>query len=254
MLLQSPLHQDVNSSGMPGPSGGPPGDSCFSSTHPSDSPTAVLQRRTELFRALMPLAYDTTIIDVIKERENFPLVTTWKSGKKSDGNSTLGWKMKFLVYDTGVLVEEARVNAMRADLRNIFQQVLKYMPEALEATWTGHDMAFQEVFYKYIRRKYVVFTLCENNWKARTFVSLVYGNWIKNCKDTLKKQAVKSEPIESEVAESRIPSKRKFLSTSISPNVQRRRLDTPSPSLANVKIKNPLYGFDVIQTLANLIP
>lgn len=144
LLQQVPFHQN-NLSAAPGPSDGhvSPLFSSLQQLAPvASSPTTQLQRQTELLRALMPIAYDTTVIDIGNQHENFPLVTTWKTGKKADGYSTLGQKIKFLMYDTGLLVEEGRVNTMRADLRNIFQQILKYLPEALEATWTGHDIAF----------------------------------------------------------------------------------------------------------------
>ncbi len=183
--------------------------------------------RMDLLKRLIPLAFDPTQVDVERQRIDYPNVTAWDQDEKLDASeSDLAEKVRYLQHGNGQPLDKARIKLIRADLRNVFQQIKKFMPSALEDTRTKHDDDFMTTIFRYMRLKYPEFTLCDDNWKLNSFVSNWYGNWRKNLKDGVKKQAVKQEQADS----CTIPSKR-HAQNLVSPPVQRQKLN----------IKKPLY-------------
>jgi hypothetical protein len=139
-LLLLEWHSSPNSSHTSRPSPiGPSQD------YELSTPFAKLQMRTKLIRSLLPLAHDPNQVNHPKNPDDYPLVLNWNNGPESDAG--VGWGVKFLVNENGIMADQARIKQMREELENIFSQINKFMPTALKEQWQKFDLSFCEIFF-----------------------------------------------------------------------------------------------------------
>ncbi|KAM6489412.1 hypothetical protein JOM56_015129 [Amanita muscaria] len=159
------------------------------------SPAEFIQSRNELLQALFDKAFISHENHVEKERYDYIYVQFWtfkdyddssKDGINGMEDTALSDKIAYLEDVKGKSVDIRRVKAIRSELRGIFKQISNNLPCAIEPTWTRYDTFFQDAIYKHLRVKYPEFMLCEDNWKARSFMSNWYSNWTKNLKKAAK--------------------------------------------------------------------
>ncbi|KAM6490938.1 hypothetical protein JOM56_013642 [Amanita muscaria] len=156
------------------------------------SPAEFIQTRNELLQALFDKAFISHENHVEKERYDYLYVQFWTFKEYDDNakdnmeDNTLSDKIAYLEDIKGKSVDMRRVKTIRSELRGIFKQIFNNLPRAIEPTWTRYDTIFQDAVYKHLRVKYPEFMLCEDNWKARSFMSNWYSNWMKNLKKTEK--------------------------------------------------------------------
>ncbi|KAM6501313.1 hypothetical protein JOM56_004327 [Amanita muscaria] len=148
-------------------------------------PAEFLQTRNELLQFLFSQAFTPHDNHEEKDAEDYSHLAYWHpsdyNGSGTD-NSQISDKIGYLEDENGHIVEKKRIAHIRADLRSSFNQIFTTLPRALQNRWSQYDMEFQRTVFLYMRAKYVEFTLCEDNWKARSFVSNWYSNWMKNIK------------------------------------------------------------------------
>ncbi|KAM6490881.1 hypothetical protein JOM56_013675, partial [Amanita muscaria] len=181
------------------------------------SPAEFIQSRNELLQALFDKAFISHENHVEKERYDYIYVQFWTfkdyddSSKDGMEDTALSDKIAYLEDVKGKSVDIRRVKAIRSELRGIFKQISNNLPRAIEPTWTRYDTFFQDAVYKHLRVKYPEFMLCEDNWKARSFMSNWYSNWTKNLKKAAKLGAQETEKGKGKATTSAkiIPAKRR---------------------------------------------
>ncbi|KIL64523.1 hypothetical protein M378DRAFT_162963 [Amanita muscaria Koide BX008] len=199
------------------------------------SPAEFIQTRNELLQALFDKAFISHENHVEKERYDYIYVQFWTfkeyddSAKDAMEDTALSDKIAYLEDVKGKSVDIRRVKAIRSELRGIFKQISNNLARAIEPTWTRYDTYFQDAVYKHLRVKYPEFMLCEDNWKARSFMSNWYSNWTKNLKKAAKLGAPETEKGKGRATAKVIPAKRRIDDT-VTASTSKRRLDHNSTS------------------------
>ncbi|KAM6497829.1 hypothetical protein JOM56_005777 [Amanita muscaria] len=169
-------------------------------------PVEFFQARHDILQVLFAPAFTPHENHEERVAEDYPDVSYWHpSNYHSNGidSSHLSDKIAYLEDENGHIMDKKRVAQICADLRSNFNQIMNNLPRTLQSKWTQYDIDFQQIVFRYLRTKYEEFTLCDDNWKARSFVSNWYLNWIKNWK---KKE---HQPVTSKDVMKSIPSKRR---------------------------------------------
>ncbi|KAM6499665.1 hypothetical protein JOM56_005173 [Amanita muscaria] len=199
------------------------------------SPAEFIQTRNELLQALFDKAFISHENHIEKERYDYIYVQFWTfkeyddSAKDAMEDTALSDKIAYLEDVKGKSVDIRRVKAIRSELRGIFKQISNNLARAIEPTWTRYDTFFQDAVYKHLRVKYPEFMLCEDNWKARSFMSNWYSNWTKNLKKAAKLGAPETEKGKGRATAKVIPAKRRIDDT-VTASTSKRRLDHNSTS------------------------
>ncbi|KIL69010.1 hypothetical protein M378DRAFT_8433 [Amanita muscaria Koide BX008] len=174
-------------------------------------PAEFLHARNDLLQVLFAPAFTPHQNHEELDPEDHPLISYWHASDynvnvNDNLNSQLSDKIAYLEDESGYIVDKKRITTIRADLRSTFNQILSNMPRVLHGKWSQYDMEFQQAVYRYLRTKYVEFTFCEGNWKAKSFLSNWYSNWMRNLK---KKEHHQDVSKAGKAANKTIPSKRR---------------------------------------------
>ncbi|KAM6489654.1 hypothetical protein JOM56_014890 [Amanita muscaria] len=170
-----------------------------------------LHARNDLLQVLFAPAFTPHQNHEELDPEDHPLISYWHASDynvnvNDNLNGQLSDKIAYLEDESGYIVDKKRVTTIRADLRSTFNQILSNMPRVLHGKWSQYDMEFQQAVYRYLRTKYIEFTFCEGNWKAKSFLSNWYSNWMRNLK---KKEHHQDVSKAGKAANKTIPSKRR---------------------------------------------
>ncbi|KAM6499950.1 hypothetical protein JOM56_005458 [Amanita muscaria] len=206
-------------------------------------PAEFLHARNDLLQVLFAPAFTPHQNHEELDPEDHPLISYWHTSDynvnvNDNLNGQLSDKIAYLEDESGYIVDKKRVTTIRADLRSTFNQILSNMPRVLHGKWSQYDMEFQQAVYRYLRTKYVEFTFCEGNWKAKSFLSNWYSNWMRNLK---KKEHHQDVSKAGKAANKTIPSKRR--SDEIpEPSTTRQRSESevliPRPSTSRQRSKS----------------
>jgi hypothetical protein len=173
-----------------------------------------------------------------KERYSYPRVQFWTSKTESDDTlrddaeaGELPDKIAYLEDMKGKMIDIKRVRTIRAELRSNFKHILTEIPRAIQSSWMQYDTGFQEIIYNHLRVKFPEFILCEDNWKARSFLSVWYSNWMKNIKKNGRVQNSLKEKGKNNTIAKVIPAKRHADDTAMigGPSSSKQKADENEP-------------------------
>ena len=158
------------------------------SSHPGDGLSMLdeAEERASLFRILFPF-YGTEDTEEPQDMDEYAgTITYWKDGSfktnPMDGNTdknAFPSNFLFLQDENGQVIPKARLTAMRADIGNVFKQIIKLRPKMIEKTYSEVDPELKTLLYRLLHSRYPELTFCEKSWKARTVARDWYSNWYR---------------------------------------------------------------------------
>ncbi|TCD64504.1 hypothetical protein EIP91_004032 [Steccherinum ochraceum] len=86
--------------------------------------------------------------------------------------------MRFMETLDGATVSGARASEMRRQCRGYFQLLLDL--GIAPARWSQASSQAIGLVFRELRKAFPEFRACENDWKARLFVTIIYPDWRKN--------------------------------------------------------------------------
>ena len=211
------------------------------------SAAELINARNELLEVFFDKGFTPHENHQEKERYSYPCVQFWKSKKESDEvpredgeEGELPEKIAYLEDINGKMIDIKRVRTIRAELRGSFNHLFTELPRSIQPSWMQYDTIFQDNVYKHLRVKFPEFMLCEDNWKARSFISVWYCNWMKNLKKKGRVQTSLKEKGKNHRDVKVIPAKRHADDAAMQnagPSLSKLKLDendAPFPEVSNV--------------------
>jgi hypothetical protein len=119
----------------------------------------------------------------------YPHIQFWTLKTESDDTlrddaeaGELPDKIVYLEDMKGKMIDIKRVRTICTELRSNFKHILTEIPREIQSSWMQYNTGFQEIIYNHLCVKFPEFILCKDPWKARSFLSIWYSNWMKNIK------------------------------------------------------------------------
>ncbi|KIL58703.1 hypothetical protein M378DRAFT_15333 [Amanita muscaria Koide BX008] len=169
----------------------------------ANTPAEALRRQKEFYRILFQDSFAAA--EPQTRKTDFPNINFWtradfkkwsnvNSRHGNNGSRQKGMRVAFLEDGNGDRLSETRIANIRGHISKIFRQVKSFIPGLIAPVWTSVDPEFRQALFRDLRHHFPEFSLCHDDWKAKSFASLWYSD---NLGD--KKPLVKSEPNEDDI-------------------------------------------------------
>jgi hypothetical protein len=163
--------------------------------------TAIVQKTKaeELHETLLkafPLAFDDDIIEEVKQQVDYPSVAYWHKSsfninmvpndgdpfakkfrfmEEEDGDP-FAKKFRFMEEEDGGHISQQRLDSIRTHLADAFKIIKMDMPSLVIEGWRNINKELALACYADLRHTFDEFTLCSNDWKANSFLTVWYPN------------------------------------------------------------------------------
>ncbi|KAM6490980.1 hypothetical protein JOM56_013600 [Amanita muscaria] len=202
-----------------------------------------LQNREVALRAAFPMAFNQAITVTLKQHNEYPEVTFWLHDEWSTYKKkrNTGSRYRFLQDKDGEEITEARLNEIRAFLLGAFNELQELLGDnkALPQTWANatKGRAVINACHSELRRQFEEFTLCNGDWKARSFMIEWYPNWARNHLDSDAEDDI-------EITDSTVPAKRAVPSESSKRPI--KKIKVKQERFKIPEIRDPLYALEIL--------
>ncbi|KAM6491218.1 hypothetical protein JOM56_013457 [Amanita muscaria] len=208
------------------------------------SASDMLREKQQFLQALFP--GDST--DIKLNRSQYPLVKFWTRSSWTGGSRT-----SYMEDENGIVVPDSRIREIREHIAQKFNEVKRHRRDLLAKSWTYADMELRQAFYRNLRNTFLEFALCDDNWKAKSMISIWYSDHFQKTQVgdnvTVKTEATTSTTKEEKgkrrqsVDESALPSKKPKFTHGELPSLRNPLIDltinrpnSPPPIIEEISI------------------
>lgn len=143
------------------------------------------------------------------EKKNFPAVQYWtrddwakRADPGNDEEKSMGHPLRHLEDADGHMITPQMARDIRDFTHSLLNQINKDNPNVIPSSWGEAGLALQRRFQQNLRTEFIVFRLCEGDWKAKVFLTHFYPSWWRMHEN---KVAVKKEDPDSSSRRASLP-------------------------------------------------